>query len=204
MRHHSCTVVYPQLLFIDLVFAVPVVVQRQIPTAIFFCCFPQRAALIADFFGMVTAFLVLRFALCSLLLSTGPRCSIMAGLDQKDSTMQWYVYGCFAGVALCFLRCRQAHDARHHGRYDQRRTVCSHTVGALGVDNVSGMFTAGFAGLYACYAVFAMFVGWYIMPGIMVAGEVAALVIDIGSGTFMAGLDGDDASAAFLSFVAGP
>ena len=34
--------------------------------------------------------------------------------------------------------------------------------------------------------------------GIMVAGEVAALVIDIVSGTFLAGFDGDGASAAFI------
>ena len=66
------------------------------------------------------------------------------------------------------------------------------------------MLTAGFAGLYACYAVFPSFVGKNIVLGIMVGVEVAALVIDIVSGTFMAGFDGDDASAAFLSFVAGP
>ena len=36
--------------------------------------------------------------------------------------------GMSTGFALCFLRCRQAHDVRHHGRYDQWRTVCSDTV----------------------------------------------------------------------------
>ena len=40
--------------------------------------------------------------------------------------------------------------------------------------------------------------------GIVVAGEEAALLIDIGSGTFMAGSEGDDASAAFPSFVGDP
>ena len=39
---------------------------------------------------------------------------------------------------------------------------------------------------------------------VLVAEEVAVLVVDIGSGTFMAGFDGDDASAAFPSFVACP
>ena len=34
--------------------------------------------------------------------------------------------------------------------------------------------------------------------------EVAALVVDIGSGSFLAGFDGDDACAAFPSIVAGP
>ena len=46
---------------------------------------------------------------------------------------------CFQ-FALRFLRCRQARDTRHHGRYDQRRTVCSDTVAALGVDTDSGLF----------------------------------------------------------------
>ena len=54
------------------------------------------------------------------------------------------------------------------------------------------------------YAVFPTLVGWFTIPGIMVAGEVAALVVDIGGGTFMAGFEGDDASAAFPSIVAGP
>ena len=39
---------------------------------------------------------------------------------------------------------------------------------------------------------------------VLVAEEVAVLVVDIGSGTFMAGFGGDDASAAFPSFVACP
>ena len=72
------------------------------------------------------------------------------------------------------------------------------------VDNVSGMFTAGFAVIYAFYAVFPKIFGWFIMPGFLVAGEVAALVVDVGNCLFMAGFDGDDASAAFPSIVAGP
>ena len=182
MPFSSCEgprVFYPQLQFIDLVFAVPAVVQRQIPMAIF-CCFPEMAALIADFGSGVVmvgfadivvravslfvrpkvlcilvgvdqkdncaaslwprssptsawswlALLVLRFALCSLLLSTGPRCSASWPVWTRRTVM---CSGLSTGFALCFLRCRQAHDVRHHGRCDQRRTVCSDTVGALGV-----------------------------------------------------------------------
>ena len=40
--------------------------------------------------------------------------------------------------------------------------------------------------------------------GIMGGVEVAALVVDIGSGMSSAGFGGDDASAAFPSIVAGP
>ena len=32
-----------------------------------------------------------------------------------------------ARIALCFLRCRQAHDARHHGRYDQKDFLQRHS-----------------------------------------------------------------------------
>ena len=46
------------------------------------------------------------------------------------------------------------------------------------VDNVSGMFTTDFAGVYASYAVV----------------KVAALVVDIGSGVSSAGFAGDDAT----------
>ena len=109
-----------------------------------------------------------------------------------------YVYACL--LPSC---CRQAQDARHLGRYGPGGRFFSEVAAEVGVDSVSGMFTAGFAGISAFHAVFSTFVGWFIMPDTLVAGEVAALV-DIGNCTFMAGFDGDDASAAFPSFVAGP
>ena len=59
-------VVCPQLQFIDLVFAVP-------PMAIF-CCFPEMAALIADFCSgvVMVGFAGIVVCACSLLLLTGP------------------------------------------------------------------------------------------------------------------------------------
>ena len=45
------------------------------------------------------------------------------------------------GIALCFLRCRQAHDAR----YDQKDSLQRHS-GRTSVDKVIGMCMAGVAG----------------------------------------------------------
>ena len=62
-------------------------------------------------------FLVLRLAVCSLLYRQAQMLGILAGMFQKNT----YAVGWFYWLrcsSRCFLRCRQAQDARHHGRYE--------------------------------------------------------------------------------------
>ena len=87
-------VVFPQLQFIDLVFAVPVVAQRQIPMAIF-CCFPEMAALIADFGSGVVMVGFAGIVVRAIFLSVVNRPMvlwIMEGMDQKDSYIGWFCW----------------------------------------------------------------------------------------------------------------
>ena len=100
-----------------------------------------------------------------------------------------------AGIALCFLRCRQAHDARHHGRYDHKDFLQRHS-GRPSVDMDIGMCMAGVAGVSASCAVFPVFVGRVPTE----AMEVAPFVVDIGSCMFMAGF-ADDAIRAVLPSI---
>ena len=117
---------------------------------------------------------------------------------------------------------RDSRTVRTFCQRDSRTVRTFFCVAAFVVDNSRGMLVAGYAGstyLMLCFLRCRqayLFVSstyppcpWRTWrhdghrdgPGIMVAGEVAALVIDIVSGTFLAGFDGDGASAAF--FVCG-
>ena len=60
-------------------------------------------------------------AQCSRLLTTGPRCSTSWPVLNRRTVMcsscARLVFLAFLHLALCFLPCLQARDARHHGRY---------------------------------------------------------------------------------------
>ena len=76
--------------FIDKIFAVPVVVQRQIPVAIS-CCFPEMAALVADVgSGMVMAGFCWLYAVrtVSPLVVIRPKVlGILFGVDVQQTVM---------------------------------------------------------------------------------------------------------------------
>ena len=56
---------------------------------------------------------------------------------------QLYVYGWFLGLALPFLRCRHAHDARHHVQYGPEGQFCCLVEAALFVVFRNGVCIAG-------------------------------------------------------------
>ena len=80
-------------------------------------------------YALLVLLVTMHLALCSLLSSPGPGCSASwPGLDQKDSALRALIVDSGGGMckvgllvilhlALCFFPCRQAQDARHHGRY---------------------------------------------------------------------------------------
>ena len=107
-------------------------------------------------------------------------CLFCVGFGFQANIVEFYVLLSASSLVSCFqlssgLRCSASWWFGPEGQ------LYSEVAAALGVDNVSGMFTAGFADIYAFYAVFLTFVGWFAGPGFLVAGEVAALVVDIGS-----------------------
>ena len=63
-------------------------------------------------------------AQCSLLLTTGPRCSTSWPVRNRStatcSSCARLVFLAISNLALCFLPCLQARDARHHGRRGPR------------------------------------------------------------------------------------
>ena len=162
--------------------------------------------------------LTMHLALCFLrLCHVSPEMlGIMAVLDQKDS----YAVAC-ARLGLLSFSPRAATHAGHHGRYGPEgqedssdsfflwprswlttAVACSWLVMLAQRTSCCVSFVVGrpVPG-YLVSGCFQRHDGHRDGAGIMVAGEVAALVIDIVSGTFLAGFDGDDASAAF--FVCG-
>ena len=162
------------------------------------------------------ALLVLRFALCSLVLSTGPRCSaswpvwtrrtvrfFFCGRVRRQQ-QQWRARGWF-----CWLNVSHAvFPSLSAGLLVRVFIVPAMSVAYLAIlSPVASRDTTGIvmgqARLVSTTSVACarLVLLVFMLASIMVAGEVAALVIDIVSGTFMAGFDGDDASAAF--FVCG-
>ena len=75
-------------------------------------------------------------AQCSLLLTTGPRCSTSWPARNGRTVMCFscarLVFLAILHFALCFLSCLQARDARHHGRYGPGEHVCSWLVSLHG------------------------------------------------------------------------
>ena len=68
-------------------------------------------------------------AQCSLVLTTGPRCSTSWPVRNRRtvtcSSCARLVFLAILHLALCFLPCLQARDARHHVRYGPGGHVCS-------------------------------------------------------------------------------
>ena len=79
-------------------------------------------------------------AQCSLVLTTGPRCSTSWPVRNRStvtcSSCARLVFLAISHLALCFLPCLQVRDARHHGRY--------------GPEGFFGMCKAWFAGIWRC------------------------------------------------------
>ena len=72
-------------------------------------------------------------AQCSLLLTTGPRCSTSWPVRNRRTVMcsscARLVFLAILHLTLCFLPCLQARDARHHGRYGPTRRTRMQLVG---------------------------------------------------------------------------
>ena len=81
------------------------------------------------------------------------------------------------------------------GWFGPEGQLYSEVVAAHGVDNDSGKFMAGYAGILCIFAVFPPLVGMPAMPGIMLGFvAVAVLVGDIGSCMLVLVFAGCDAS----------